>query len=274
VTISPTNPALLAADTTQQSSGNNSAIIGGVIGGVGGAILLGGLGVFFYKRHKANHDFNEPFSPYDDDGDMSQYGPVTQRPMGSVTQQESSDGGSYGQYQHSPPPLGNVVQQPSGPGGGGYGNNSPGFAQFNQPQAPPMGNVVQHLPPGGDLGQNYGNVVQHLPPGGDVGQNYGNVVQHLPPGGDPGQNYGQYQSQQVFLAPADYNRHSLSTGSQENDTYIDTTAQVSRGDSQNWGYGFGHYRGPSDASYDRGNVPNEAPVSPAPAAFDKPDLRD
>jgi hypothetical protein len=201
-----------------------------------GVTLLGGLGVFVYKRHKANHDANEPFSPYDDDQDMSQYGPVTQRPMGSITQHEGSDNGSYGQYQQSAPPLGNVVQQTTQPPGSGYGQQqNPGFAQYQQPLSPPppMGNVVQHLPPGS----------------GDMG-------------------YGQYQNLQGFLAPVGY-RHSLSTTSQENDTQDD-----SHGDSQNWGYG--HYRSPSDASYERGHVPDEVPAASNHTAteFDKPDLRD
>jgi hypothetical protein len=242
-----------------------------------GVAFLGGLGVFMYKRHKAHQDFNETYSPYDDDQDMSQYGgPVTQRPMGgaSTTQHESSDGGSYGQYHGSPPPLGNVVQQPGGGGGhfsGGASQNPGAYAQYPQGQSP-LGNAVQHLP-SGDMGQNYGNAVQHLP-GGDVGQNYGNAVQHLP-GGDLGQGYGggQYGTQYPFLVPGGDYRHSLSTGSQENDThYMDTTARDSRGDSQNWGYS--HYRSPSDASFERGHVPDEAPAPPPTATFDKPDQRD
>lgn len=260
-----------------------------------GVTLLGGLGVFVYKRHKASHDANEPFSPYDDDQDMSQYGPVTQRPMGSVTQHEGSDNGSYGQYQQSAPPLGNVVQQTTQPPGSGYGQQqNPGFAQYQQPLSspPPMGNAVQHA--GIDNGS-YGQYNQSAPPLGNVvqqttqplGSGYGqqnpgfaqyhqplsppppmgNVVQHLPPGsGDMG--YGQYQNLQGFLAPVGY-RHSLSTTSQENDTQDD-----SHGDSRNWGYG--HYRSPSDESYERGHVPDEVPAASkhTTTEFDKPDLRD
>jgi hypothetical protein len=226
-----------------------------------------------YRRHKANQDFNETFSPYDDDQDMSQYGgPVTQRPMGSFTQHDSSDGGSYGQYQHSPPPLGNV-QQTSG--GGGYSSGpaqNPGaYAQYTGQSPTSLGNVVQHLPPG-DIGQNYGNGLQHAP-GGDVGQSYGHAIQNLP-GGDVGQNYvgGQYGSSHPFLVPAADYRHSLSTGSQENDThYVDSNGRDSHGDPQNWGYS--HHRSPSDESYERGHVPDEAPAPPQ-ATFDKPDQRD
>lgn len=226
-----------------------------------GVAFLGGLGVFMYKRHKAHQDFNETFAPYDDDQDMSQYGgPVTQRPMGgaSTTQHDSSDGGSYGQYHGPPPPLGNLVQQPGGYNGGAGQNPGGGaYAQYPQGQSP-MGNVVQHLP-SGDMGQNYGNTIQHGGGGGDMGQGYGAG--------------GQYGTQYPFLVPGGDYRHSLSTGSQENDTqYMDNTARDSRGDSQNWGYS--HYRSPSDASYERGHVPDEAPAPPPPTTFDKPDQRD
>lgn len=180
---------------------------------------LGGLGIFLYKKHKKNKEFNEPYS-YDDDPDMSEFGPVTQRPLGSVGQHEGSDGASYSQYHGQPPPLGNAIQQP-GPGGAYTAGAGGAFSQYGP------GSVASGGAPYGGSG-----------------------------------DYGQYPI--GFIPSGDY-RHSLSTGSQENDI-ADHSLQSSRHESQilGPGGGGGHYRGPSDLSYEVTYPPNEVAAPPVP----------